>query len=482
MLKTPCLIIKLCAILLASSTVYSPMKKQLKSEYACKSCGQSYKQWVGKCKACDEWNSVEIVTILRTKGSNSINIPTISFDDLELLDSNLDDENTARHSTKIFELDRVLGGGLVPGTTILLSGEPGIGKSTLLLQLCSETAKNNLTTCYITGEESIGQIKVRAKRMQVKGEIRVIATTDIDEILAVIKSMRTPGIAIIDSIQSISSQLAKSNPGSISQVKTCTLELVNAAKKCGICLVIVGHINKEGQIAGPKLLEHMVDVVLSFEADNTKQYRIIRGLKNRYGSTDEIGIFEMSNTGLAEVHNPSKIFMPTNKQSISGSCIFAGIEGTRGVLIEVQALVAPSFIPTPRRAAIGWDYNRLSMIIAILNARIGLNIMDKEVYLNVAGGTKITDTALDLPVIVALLSAHKNIPISSDTVFVGEIGLLGELRNVSHLDIRIKEAVKLGFNRIITSMPENMKTTFDSAVELVNITHIKEIMPLLMAK
>lgn len=448
-------------------------KKVIKSEFVCNHCGQEYKQWVGKCKACGEWNCIE-ESIIKPISKNH---QKISFDTLEDLSTQDQVEYSIRHQTHISELDRVLGGGLVNGTAVLLSGEPGIGKSTLLLQLCNAMCSSGLTTCYITGEESINQIRVRAARMNIRSSIKVIATTQMSEISGVLKNMQAPGIAIIDSIQTLNSEEIDSSPGSMSQVKSCTLELVNIAKSLGICIVIVGHINKEGQIAGPKLLEHMVDVVLSFETDNTQQYRIVRGLKNRYGATNEIGIFEMSQHGLIEVANPSKIFMSGNRSNVSGSCIFAGIEGTRGILVEVQALVAPSYIPTPRRAAIGWDYNRLSMIIAILNARIGVNIMDKEVYLNVAGGTKITDPGIDLAVIVALISAHKNIVIPHDTAFIGEVGLLGELRAVSHLDIRIREAMKLGFKTIITCIPEKFNTSTES---IINIRHIREIIPLLL--
>ncbi len=456
---------------------YEKTMSKTKQEYLCTHCGQEYKQWVGKCKSCGEWNCIKEFIVSKSTGKTTTLKSQISFDQLEDLNSELVVNQTIRSATNISELDRVLGGGLVIGTAVLLSGEPGIGKSTLLLQLCNSVAKQGIATCYITGEESLDQIRVRADRMGVKEKIKVIATTNITEILSVMQSMISPGIVIIDSIQTLGSEEVDSSPGSVSQVKACTLELVNAAKKLGISIVIVGHINKEGQIAGPKLLEHMVDVVLSFESDHTNQYRIIRGLKNRYGSTNEMGIFEMSNTGLIEVNNPSKIFMPTTRTNISGSCVFAGIEGSRSILIEVQALVAPSFIPTPRRAAIGWDNNRLSMIIAILNARIGVNIMDKEIYLNVAGGTKVSDTGLDLAVAVALLSAHKNITIQQDMAFVGEIGLLGELRTVSHLETRIKEAVKLGFKTIMTSLPEKLKI---NDVNVMNIKHLREIIPLLM--
>lgn len=452
------------------------MKKS--REYVCANCGQDYKQWVGRCTSCGEWNCIQELVVSKKKSLNQeCSKAPLSFDLLENIHSKSITEKTSRHSTRISEFDRVLGGGLVSGTAVLLSGEPGIGKSTLLLQLCDGMAKQDISTCYVSGEESINQIRVRAERMKVSSNIKVVATTNMHEILSVIKSMKSQGIVIIDSIQTLASEEVEASPGSVSQVKACTLMLVNAAKLSGVCIVIVGHVNKEGQIAGPKLLEHMVDVVLSFESDHTNQYRIIRGLKNRYGGTNEMGIFEMSNRGLVEVLNSSKIFMPGNRHNLSGSCIFAGIEGTRGVLVEVQALVAPSYIPTPRRAAIGWDYNRLSMVIAILNARVGLNIMDKEVYLNVAGGTKISDIGLDLAVVVALLSAHKNIVIPNDVVFIGEIGLLGELRTVSHLDIRIKEAAKLGFNTIITSLPEKFEY---EGVKIINIKHIKEVIQLLL--
>lgn len=447
-----------------------------KQEYVCTNCGQDYKQWVGKCKSCNEWNCIKEFVVSKGNSKTTCHKVQISFDQLENLNNDIQITKTIRNATNISEFDRVLGGGLVIGTALLISGEPGIGKSTLLLQLCDAIAKQGITTCYITGEESLDQIRVRADRMNVKGAIKAIATTNMGQILNVIQSMQSPGVVIIDSIQTLMSDAVDSSPGSISQVKACTLELVTLAKSLGICIIIVGHINKEGQIAGPKLLEHMVDVVLSFESDHTSQYRIIRGIKNRYGSTNEMGIFEMSNTGLIQVNNPSKIFMSSTRANISGSCVFAGVEGTRGILIEVQALVAPSYIPTPRRAAIGWDYNRLSMIIAILNARIGINIMDKEIYLNVAGGTKVSDTGLDLAVAVALLSAHKNITIPQDMVFIGEIGLLGELRTVSHLDIRIKEASKLGFKTIVTLLPEKFEV---HDINIINIKHIKEIIHLL---
>jgi DNA repair protein RadA/Sms len=337
--------------------------------------------------------------------------------------------------------------------------------------------KKELQVLYISGEESLLQIATRAKRMSINSSIKLINTSSLEEVISIIQSMTKPGVAVIDSIQTLGSNQGDGAAGTISQVKYCTFALVNLAKAVGISLVIVGHVNKEGQIAGPKLLEHMVDVVLSFEADNSKQYRIVRGLKNRYGSTNEIGIFEMSGMGLLEVRNPSKLFMPNRSSNTSGACIFAGLEGTRGLLVEVQALVAPAYIPTPRRAAIGWDNNRLSMILAILNARLKCNLTDKEVYLNVAGGTKITDPGLDLPVLVALVSAHKNIPIACDIAFVGEIGLLGEIRAVAHLDLRLKEAATLGFKKLITAVPEKM-TLDNTKIEIVKISHIRELVQL----
>ncbi len=454
-------------------------------------CQQKYKQWVGKCSTCNEWNTVETIvnelsnvkklSYLTMKERNTSQINSLSFDTLGKTNDEQNDtaftHSAGRYVTTISELDRVLGGGFVCGTTVLIAGEPGIGKSTLLLQLCNAMASDNLSTCYISGEESTGQIKVRANRMNiVNSNVKLITTTSLDEIILIINNMKAPGVVVIDSIQTVVTDDVGGMPGTISQVKACTLELVNTAKTLGICLILVGHINKEGQIAGPKLLEHMVDVVLLFEADNTKQYRLIRGIKNRYGSTNEVGIFEMSNTGLLEVTNPSRIFMPENRQNISGSCVFAGIEGTRGILVEVQALVVPSFLPTPRRAAIGWDNNRLSMMIAILNARMGVNMMDKEVYLNVAGGMKINDPGLDLAVAVALVSAYKNIIISHDTAFFGEVGLLGELRSVSHIDVRVKECKKLGFKTIVTSVYSKCDS---DDICVYQIRHIREIAKLL---
>ena len=456
-----------------------------KKDYVCTNCQQNYKQWVGKCSTCGAWNTVEeIFSSNQNKKSPRDSNKKVTMESLEHLgeiDLHNHTEANSRNKTNISELDRVLGGGLVNGTTILLSGEPGIGKSTLLLQLCQAIASSGLATCYVSGEESTAQIRVRANRMEiVNPDIKLITTNTLEDIISVLGNMQSPGTMLIDSVQTIASNDIGGNPGTISQVKACTLELVNLAKARDICLILVGHINKEGQIAGPKLLEHMVDVVLSFEGDNTKQYRLIRGIKNRYGSTNEVGIFEMSNKGLLEVLNPSKIFMPENKLSVSGSCIFAGIEGTRGVLVEVQALVVPSFLPTPRRAAIGWDVNRLSMIMAILNARIGINIMDKEVYLNVAGGTRISETGLDLAVAVSLLSAHRNIPVSSDTVFFGEIGLLGELRSVPHTDNRIKEAAKLGFKKAITAQYNGIPSQNNLSINYIK--HIKELLNILMRK
>jgi DNA repair protein RadA/Sms len=450
------------------------MKKE-KIEYSCRSCGQIYQQWVGKCKVCEEWNSLEERNFV-TK-NQKLSTLAITFDSLPLITDSLPESNNYRYTTDILELDRVLGGGLVEGTAILLSGEPGIGKSTLLLQVCNALAKKNLQIAYISGEESLLQIATRAKRMSINGSIKLINTSNLEEVVSLIQSMKKPGIAVIDSIQTLGSSSGDGAVGTISQVKFCTFELVKLAKTVGISLIIVGHVNKEGQIAGPKLLEHMVDVVLSFEADNSKQYRIIRGLKNRYGSTNEIGIFEMSGMGLLEVGNPSKLFMPNKVHNTSGACIFAGLEGTRGLLVEVQALVAPAYIPTPRRGAIGWDNNRLSMILAILNARLKCNLTDKEVYLNVAGGTKITDPGLDLPVLVALISAYKNIPIDSDTAFVGEIGLLGEIRAVAHLDLRLKEAATLGFKTLVTAVPDKMKLDNDK-IKVVKVNHIRELVPL----
>jgi DNA repair protein RadA/Sms len=376
----------------------------------------------------------------------------------------------SRTLTTLSELDRVLGGGLVNGSAILIGGDPGIGKSTLLLQLVASLALQGKNCAYISGEESIDQIRLRALRLgMVAPPVKMLSATNVRDIIATIEAS-PPDIVVIDSIQTMFIDSFNSAPGTVSQVRAASHELIRMAKSRGIILLLVGHVTKDGQIAGPKVLEHMVDTVLYFEGERGHQFRILRAVKNRFGSVNEIGVFQMSGCGLEEVPNPSALFLSQRERAVSGAAVFAGIEGTRPVLVEIQALVSPSLLPTPRRAVVGWDSNRLAMIIAVLGVRYGVMLADKEVYLNVAGGLRILEPAADLAVAAALISSVMNIPLPQESVVFGEVGLSGEVRIVSHTDIRLKEAAKLGFTQaIIPSTPKLGK----SDVALKEIMHIK---------
>jgi len=441
--------------------------------YACQSCGASHHKWNGKCESCGEWNTLveEIVTATPGLGRivNDNKISTAA--NIQTLDDNI--VEVTRINTGIAEFNRVLGGGFVVGSAILLGGDPGIGKSTLLLQAVVSLSQQGYNCLYLSGEESVSQIKIRAQRLQVKGpDVRLGTATSLGEIIKLINNTQAPDVLVIDSIQTIFHEGLDSAPGTVAQVRACSFELIRVAKQRNIILILVGHVTKEGSIAGPKVVEHMVDTVLYFEGERGHQYRIVRAVKNRFGAANEIGVFEMADTGLLEVSNPSSIFLPSRESQVSGSCIFAGLEGTRPVLLEIQALVVPSFLATPRRAVVGWDTNRLAMMIAVLNARFNINLLDKEVYLNVAGGLRIAEPAADLAVIAALISAAKNIPIERDQVFLGEVGLSGELRQVVHTDIRLNEAHKLGFQKAY--IPATSKKSA-CKIALMSVNHIREL-------
>jgi DNA repair protein RadA/Sms len=401
-----------------------------------------------------------------------------------------------RIKTNIGELDRVLGGGLVQGSVVLIGGDPGIGKSTLLLQTAESLAKKKNQIIYISGEESVDQIRLRAKRMNVHEDaIQLAATTNVSEIIESIRplpgSLRSPTlpqgegnspvIVIIDSIQTMFIEELSSAPGTVSQVRAAAGELTIFAKKNNITLLIVSHVTKDGQIAGPKVLEHMVDTVLYFEGEKDLHFRILRAVKNRFGAANEIGVFEMNEVGLSEVSNPSELFLTSYEHTTSGTAVFAGIEGTRPLLAEIQALVSPSFMPTPRRAVVGWDVNRLAMIIAVLNSRFGLNLFDKEVYLNVVGGLKIEETAADLAVACALISAARDIALPSSTIAIGEIGLTGEIRMVSNLEGRLKEAAKLGFKHCLIPQANEKNKNFAALkkvlpeLEFSLVKHVRDL-------
>lgn len=426
-----------------------------KSAYSCQNCGSVHFKWAGKCPDCGAWNSM----VEEFEDGGNSHFSRISDDKksakndqhkIELVGLNGDAKDFPRVESGIKELDRVLGGGLVQGSVVLIGGDPGIGKSTLLLQTADALAKKQNRVIYISGEESVDQVRLRAKRLgTVEESIQLGATTNVAEIINSIKPENKPTIAIIDSIQTMFVEELSSAPGTVSQVRAAAGELTIFAKKNNITLLIVSHVTKDGQIAGPKVLEHMVDTVLYFEGEKDLHFRILRAIKNRFGAANEIGVFEMNDIGLNEVSNPSELFLTSYDRDTSGTAVFAGIEGTRPILAEIQALVAPSFIPTPRRAVVGWDLNRLAMLIAVLNNRFGLNLFDKEVYLNVVGGLKVEETAADLAVACALISAARDVALPASTIAIGEIGLTGEVRMVSNLEGRIKEAAKLGFKNCL---------------------------------
>ncbi len=426
-----------------------------KTAYSCQNCGAVHFKWAGKCSDCGAWNSMveefedggpsHFTRIADDKKSKNT-----SDKKIQLVKLNGEAQEFPRVKTNIGELDRVLGGGLVQGSVVLIGGDPGIGKSTLLLQTAESLAKADNKIIYISGEESVDQVRLRAKRMGVNEDsIELAATTNVSEIVSSIKAEKKPTIVIIDSIQTMFLEELSSAPGTVSQVRAAAGELTIFAKKNNITLLIVSHVTKDGQIAGPKVLEHMVDTVLYFEGEKDLHFRILRSIKNRFGAAGEIGVFEMNDVGLSEVTNPSELFLTSYEHDTSGTAVFAGIEGTRPLLAEVQALVSPSFMPTPRRAVVGWDLNRLAMIIAVLNNRFGLNLFDKEVYLNVVGGLKIVETACDLAVACALISAARDAALPASTIAIGEIGLTGEIRMVSNLEGRLREAAKLGFKRCL---------------------------------
>lgn len=452
----------------------------MKSVFICQNCGAIHKKWNGRCSECGEWNSI---TEESGEGGfitqNTDIISTLS-DSNDIIFENLDKkiEDAPRFDTGINELNRVLGGGVVKGSAILIGGDPGIGKSTLLLQTLCSLAKKDLNALYISGEESANQVRIRAQRLQLeKSKLKLASATCISDIIkALIKEQ--PQVVVIDSIQTIFNPNISAAAGTVSQVRNCGNELINIAKTKNIIIFIVSHVNKDGQIAGPKVLEHMVDTVLYFEGDKEYQFRILRSIKNRFGAANEIGIFEMHDMGLYEITNPSQLFLSSREDLVSGSAVFAGIEGTRPLLAEIQALIAPSYMPSPRRAVVGWDQNRLSMIIAVLSTRFGTNLYDKEVYLNIVGGLKINEPAADLAVATALISAYKDIAISRDWVFMGEIGLSGEVRMVSQIEYRLKEAEKLGFKKAIVPDGINKIKTFKKdryKLDIIALKHIRDL-------
>ena len=419
--------------------------KSNKIVYVCSECGYTNAKWLGRCPDCNSWNTLEeVAQIENTSKSAAQNKPIIQAEKLE----NMTLPEYIRIKTGLKELDRVLGGGLVSGSVVLISGEPGIGKSTLLLQVCNKLAQQN-KVLYISGEESGGQIKLRAERLKINsGELYLLNETSMSAILSEYERIK-PDVIMVDSIQTMYSDKINSFSGSVSQVRECAMSYIEVAKRTGCSIFLVGHVNKEGGISGPKILEHMVDAVLYFEGERRQSYRIIRAIKNRYGSTNEIGVFEMSDEGLVEVPNPSEMMMEARVESIGGNCAGCVIEGSRPIITEIQSLVAPTVYPAPKRTADGFDYNRMGLLLAVLERRLGLKFSQNDVYVNIAGGMRLDEPAADLAIAMALISGITDRIVPNDLIAFGEIGLSGEVRSVSHVEYRIKEAVRLGFKNIL---------------------------------
>ena len=423
------------------------------SEYVCNQCGNVTTKWSGKCESCEQWN-----TISEIAGSSAPPVgrgaKKAKGKSVELAPLAGDDKEPERRKSGIGEFDRVLGGGLVPGSATLIGGDPGIGKSTLLLQAAAAVSKQGGKVIYVSGEEALAQLRMRASRLGLAdADVQLASETNVADIIKTLEKQGDLALVVIDSIQTMWSPAIEAAPGTVSQVRVASQELLHFAKNSDAPLVLVGHVTKDGQIAGPRVLEHMVDTVVYFEGDRGDQFRILRAIKNRFGPAHEMGVFEMQGAGLMEVQNPSALFLEGREADVPGAAVFAGIEGTRPVLVEIQALAAPSSLATPRRAVVGWDTNRLSMVLAVLEARCGLSFAGRDVFLNVAGGLRINEPAADLAVAAALISSLSGKPIARDTIVYGELSLSGAVRPVAQNNVRLKEAEKLGFKSAYAPKP-----------------------------
>ncbi|KAB8127743.1 DNA repair protein RadA [Gracilibacillus oryzae] len=444
-----------------------------KSKFVCQSCGYEAPKWMGRCPGCNEWNTlVEEVVKTNTTRGNWASSPSATHKPERI--SQIKSHDEPRIKTKMGELNRVLGGGIVAGSLVLIGGDPGIGKSTLLLQVSSQLASSGVDVLYISGEESTRQTKLRADRLGIAADqLFVLSETNLVDIANQIDTLK-PSFVVIDSIQTVYKDEVTSAPGSVSQVRECTSELMRIAKQNNIPIFIVGHVTKEGSIAGPRLLEHMVDAVLYFEGERHHTFRILRGVKNRFGSTNEMGIFEMKEEGLTEVLNPSEIFLEERSQGVAGSTIVASMEGTRPVLVEIQALISPTSFGNPRRMATGIDHNRVPLLMAVLEKRVGLMLQNQDAYVKVAGGVKLDEPAIDLAVAISIASSFRDQTPNPDDVLIGEVGLTGEVRRVSRIDQRIQEAAKLGFKRAIVPAKNIDGWTPPKSIEVIGVQSVQD--------
>ena len=443
-----------------------------KSTFVCQSCGAVTNRWAGRCENCGAWNSISEEVESAGIGANPKTARGTKGRVVELVSLSGEEKPAPRVTTNVQELDRVTGGGFVKGSVLLLGGDPGIGKSTLLIQASAALTRKDHNVVYISGEEAIDQVRLRAARLGLADEqVQLAAETSVEDILATLTAGPPPDMVVIDSIQTLWTDNADSAPGTVTQVRASAQAMIRYAKQTGAAVILVGHVTKDGQIAGPRVVEHMVDGVLHFEGDAGHQFRILRAIKNRFGPTDEIGVFEMTGGGLAQVANPSAMFLGERNLSTPGAAVFAGMEGSRPLLVEIQALVAPSPLGTPRRAVVGWESSRLAMVLAVLDAHCGVRLSGHDVYLNVAGGMKITEPAADLAVAAALVSSLAGVALPSDGVYFGEVSLSGAVRAVSHAPTRIKEAGKLGFVR--ATIPDSAQKAAKS--DEVTLTPIKTL-------
>jgi len=442
--------------------------------FVCQSCGAVHPKWSGKCDACGGWNTMVEEAVSAPIGSGATKRAKGRRFGLE--DLKTEDHAPPRRLTGIAEFDRVTGGGIVPGSALLIGGDPGVGKSTLILQVLAAYAQSGGSAVYVSGEEALAQVRMRAQRMEVSSApVQLGSATSIEDILSTLESGKPPDIVAIDSIQTIWTSALEAAPGTIAQVRTASFDLVRYAKSSGAAVILIGHVTKDGQIAGPKVVEHLVDAVLYFEGERGHHFRVLRAVKNRFGPTDEIGVFEMTGKGLAEVANPSALFLGDRDSVSPGTAVFAGLEGTRPLLVEIQALVGPAGFCTPRRAVVGWDTGRLAMILAVLDARGGLGISASDVYLNVAGGLKVNEPAADAAVAAALISSFVGRPLPKESVFFGEISLSGDVRPAPQAELRMKEAAKLGFSTAV--VPAGTKSE-GAALALVQVRDIGELISL----